>query len=95
MTAIAVQVVAGLMTLLNGILMWKLSRIAKGKDDRERQMESLDVRLKAQEEACAVCRTSLLTEEKMRALLVEQFQLFELRLINQGRLAPQRRKNDG
>lgn len=85
---ILTQIVAGAMVLLNSYLIWRLNRKGKSEDERDRAMQEMDIRLNAQEKACAVCRASLLTEEKMRALLEEQFRSFELRLINQGRLSP-------
>ncbi len=78
---------AGL-ALLNGWIMWRVSRKAKASDEQKVKMLELEHRLIANENACAICRSALLTEDKIRMILQEYFDRFELKLINQGRLSP-------
>ena len=81
-------IASAILALLNGVVMWKLQRKAKESDRQALKLEELEHRLNGAENACAICRSALLTEDKIRMILQEYFDRFELKLINQGRLQP-------
>lgn len=86
-------IISAVLALINAVIMFKVNRKAKEADEREKILQELEIRVNAQERACALCRISLLTEDKLRTVLQEQFDRFELRLINQGRLRPLTQKD--
>lgn len=82
---------SSLLALFNAVILTKYNRAAKRDDDRKTLLIQLqkDVEL---------LKAGYITADRLRILLKEElkeaFADFELRLINEGRLDPKRRKYD-
>lgn len=80
------QTVLALLALLNVYVLWVLNRRTKANDEHRLEHKAIEAQLER-------LRGCSLTEERFRQILKEEFQVFELRLINEGRLEPQRRRS--
>lgn len=79
------QLALGTLGLLNVYVLWLLNRRTKASDEHKAQHKMI-------EEKLLMIAGQAITEEAFRKILKEELQVFELRLINEGRLDPQRRK---
>ncbi len=79
------QLALGTLGLLNVYVLWLLNRRTKASDEHKAQHKMI-------EEKLLLIEGQALSEETLRKVLKEELQVFELRLINEGRLDPQRRK---
>lgn len=79
------QLALGTLGLLNVYVLWLLNRRTKTSDEHKAQHKKI-------EEKLLLIEGQALSEETLRKVLKEELQVFELRLINEGRLDPQRRK---
>jgi hypothetical protein len=72
------------LSLLSGMALFTFQRNRLHREERETDIEK---RLQAVE----ACQAQALTENRFREIIKEELQGLELRLINEGRLAPRRR----
>jgi hypothetical protein len=81
-----------IMGLVNAILLAKYHRACKREDQRNDEIKLI-------QHDIAMLKAGYITEDKLRLALKEElkdaFKDFELRLINEGRLAPKRRTTNG
>lgn len=79
------QLALGTLGLLNVYVLWLLNRRTKASDEHKAQHKKI-------EEKQLLIENQIITEESFRRILKEELRDFELRLINEGRLDPQRRR---
>jgi hypothetical protein len=81
---IGLLVLGAVLSLLSGMALFTFQRNRLHREERETDIEK---RLQAVE----ACQAQALTEIRFREIIKEELQGLELRLINEGRLAPRRR----
>lgn len=81
---IAFMVLGALLSLLSGMALFTFQRNRIRQEDHAKDVEARLTRLEK-------CQAVAITEGRFREIIKEELQSLELRLINEGRLAPRRR----
>ena len=84
---ILTMALGSVLSVLSASALWVFQRARSNRDTNDRELEA---RLKHQEQLQAVA----ITETRFREIIKDELQCLELRLINEGRLAPIHRKGD-
>ena len=79
------QLAFGVLGILNVYVLWLLNRRTKASDEHVATHRDIETRL-------AILSGQTIPEETFRKILKEELQVFELRLINEGRLDPQKKR---
>jgi type II secretory pathway pseudopilin PulG len=78
---LSLMVLGSILSLVSGAALIIFQRAKSGRDERDREVET---RLRCLEQAQAAA----ITESRFREIIKDELQSLELRLINEGRLAP-------